>query len=46
MLIHHTANFGDNRHCSGGDVMFLVVEGQDSTCSRFRSAVTVYLLST
>ena len=30
MVSHHTATFGDHRHCSSGD-MFLVVEGQDST---------------
>ena len=31
----HPAKFAGHRHCgSGGDVMFLVVEEQDSTCSR------------
>ena len=24
-----------HRHCGSGDTMFLVVEGQDSTCPRF-----------
>ena len=32
MVSHHLAKFGGHRHCGSGDVMFLVVEGQDSTC--------------
>ena len=34
MIGYHPAKFGDNRHCGSGDLMFVVVEGQDSTCSR------------
>ena len=35
MVSNHPAKFGGQRHCSGGDMMFLVVEGQDSTCPCF-----------
>ena len=39
MVSQHPAKFGDHRHyVSGG--MFLVVEEQDSTCSRL-SAINV-----
>ena len=34
MVSHHPAKFGDHRHCGSGDTMFVVVEGQDSTCPR------------
>ena len=34
MIGYHPAKFGDNRHCGSGDLMFVVVEGQDSTCPR------------
>ena len=34
MVSHHPAKFGGHRHCGSGDTMFLVVEGQDSTCPR------------
>ena len=33
MLSPYPATFGDHRDCSGGDI-FLLVEGQDSTCFR------------
>ena len=33
MASHHPANFGSHRRCGSGDMMFLVVEGQDSTFS-------------
>ena len=33
MVSHHPATFGGHRHCGSG-VTFLVVEKQDSTCSR------------
>ena len=33
MVSHHAAKFGGHRHCGSGD-MFLVVEGEDSSCSR------------
>ena len=32
MVSHHAAQSGDCRHCGSGDMMFLVVEGQESTC--------------
>ena len=31
MVSHHPTKFGDDRHCDSGDVMFLVLEGQNST---------------
>lgn len=31
---YHLASFGDHRHCGSGDLMLLVVEGEDSTCPR------------
>ena len=34
MVSHHTAKFGGHRHCGSGDMMFVVVEEQDSTCPR------------
>ena len=33
MISHHPALFGGHRCCDNGDIMFLIVEGQDSTCS-------------
>ena len=33
MVSHHTVEFGDLRHCVKGDIISLVVEKQDSTCS-------------
>ena len=35
MVSHDPAKFGGHRHCGSGDLMFLVVEGQDSTCPCF-----------
>ena len=35
MVNHHPANSGVHRHCGSGDMMFFVVEVQDSTCPRF-----------
>ena len=32
MVSHHTTKFGDHRYCGSGDMMFLVVEGQNYTC--------------
>ena len=29
-MFHHPAKFHGHRHCGSGDMMFLVVEGQDS----------------
>ena len=34
MVSHHPAKFGGHRHSASGDIMFLVVERHDSTCSR------------
>ena len=34
MVSHHSVKFGDHWHCGSGDVMFVVVEGQDSRCPR------------
>ena len=31
MLSHHPAKIGGHRHCSSGDMMFIGVEGKDST---------------
>ena len=35
MLSHHPDMFGSHGHSGSGDMMFLVVEGQDSTCHCF-----------
>ena len=34
MVNHHPAKFGTHRHCGSGDIILLVVEEQDSACSR------------
>ena len=34
MVRHYPAKFGSHRHCGIGDMMFVVVEEQDSTCPR------------
>ena len=39
---HHPAQFGGHRNCGSGDMMFLVVEGQDSTCPRLKPPLNVY----
>ena len=31
MVSHHPTKFDNDRHCDGGDMMILVIEGQDST---------------
>ena len=33
MINHHSAKFGLHRHCGSGDMVFVVAEGQDSTCA-------------
>ena len=33
MVSHHPGKFGDHKHCGSRDMMFLVVEGQDSICN-------------
>ena len=40
MFSHHPAKFGDIRHRSSGDIMFLMVEEQDFTCL-LKSAITL-----
>ena len=32
MISHYPAKFGGRVHCASEDMMFLVVEGQDSAC--------------
>ena len=39
MVSHHPAKCDDHRHCGIGDMMFLVVEGQDSTCPRLNPSL-------
>ena len=34
MVSHHHVTFGGHRHCGSGDIMFVVVEEQDSTYPR------------
>ena len=33
MVNHHPAKFGAHGHCGSGDITFLMIEEQDSTCS-------------
>ena len=40
MVRHHPVKFGGHRHCGSGDIMFLVVEEQDSTCL-LKSTITI-----
>ena len=37
MVGYHSAKFGGHRHCDNEDIMFLVVEKEDSRCSRFNT---------
>ena len=39
---YHPARFGGHRHCASGDLVFLVVEGQDSTCHRFNPSLLTH----
>ena len=34
---YHPANFGGHRHCGSGYIISLVVEEENSRCSRFKS---------
>ena len=34
MVSYHSAKFGSPKNCENGDMMILVVEGQDFTCPR------------
>ena len=40
MVSHNSAKFGARRHSVNGDIAFLLVEEQDSTCS-LKSAIIV-----
>ena len=35
MVSHHSAKFGDYRHCGSGDIMFLIAKEKNSRCSHF-----------
>ena len=35
MVCHRPQTFGGHRQCGSGDIMFLVVKKEDSSCSRF-----------
>ena len=39
MVSHHLGKFDGHRHFVSGDMMFVVVDGQESTCPR----LAVYL---
>ena len=39
MVSHHPAEFGDDRHCGSGDIMFLVAEEEDFRCSRLNPSL-------
>ena len=39
MVSHHIAKFGGHRKCGSGDIMFLLVEEQDSTCPLLNPSV-------
>ena len=41
MVSYHPAKVGGHSHCSSGDMMFLVVEGQDYTCPLFIPHISV-----
>ena len=45
MVIHHPAKFSGHRYCCSGDMMFLGVEGQDSTYLPFSPRVWYAMLS-
>ena len=34
-MSHHSAKFGVHKHCGSGDMMFVVVGGQDFTCPHY-----------
>lgn len=38
---HHPAHFGDDKRCNSGDITFLVVQEQDSTCA-LKSAILIF----
>ena len=44
MASHHLVKFGGQRHCGSEYMMFSLVKGQDSTCSRFNQ-ISHYCLS-
>ena len=43
MVSHHPAKSGGHRQCDKGDIMFLVVEKQDFTCSCLSHPIIIYL---
>ena len=43
MVSHQPARFGGHRRCGSGDMMFVVVEGQDSTCPCFYVNIYIYI---
>ena len=43
MVSHHPANFGGHRYCGRGDIILLVVDEQDSTCSRLNLPLLFFL---
>ena len=40
MVSNHPAKFGSHKHCGSRDLMLLVIEEQDSTCSLTSVLVT------
>ena len=42
MVSHHQTKSGGRRYCDCGKIMFLVVEGQDSTCPRLNYHAAKY----
>ena len=42
MVSHHQTKSGGHRYCDCGKIMFLVVEGQDSTCPRLNYHAAKY----
>ena len=45
MIGHHPDKFGGHSQCDSGDIMFLLVEEQQTICS-LKSAITIYFLNT
>ena len=43
MVCHHPTKSAGLRHCCSVDIIFLVVEGQDSTCSRLNLTLLLSL---
>ena len=45
MVSHHSASFGDHKHCDNGDIKFLVGEEENSSCSRFNPPLLFKVLT-